>query len=196
MAEFANLDAVTAASIRTYFDKDSTYDTIITQKMLGIKQYIKTYCRHDFLSTTRTAEKPMIKEYEKEFYLKYYPISSITSLTEDGTALTENTDYRVDYDTGKVEKISNIDSIANPDRNRLGYWTTEVNAISVTYVGGHALTDDVIMIYKELVGILAGLNTRTFVDNEGVQQTATLKNLPPWMNAILDSHRNGRLGHV
>lgn len=196
MAEFANLDAVTAASIRDYHDKDSSFDTIIGRKMLGIKQYIKTYCRHEFLSQARVDEKPFIETAESKFYLKHYPIASITSLVEDGTTLTENTNFYVDYNTGKVEKITDPDNIANPDRNRLGYWTTERNVIVVNYVGGHALTDDIIMIYKELVGILAGIKTYTWIDNENVQQVATLRKLPPWMMMILNNHRYSRLGHV
>lgn len=189
MAEPTTLATITKTEVKAYFDISNTdFDTVIDAHLPGVRAFVTEYCRHDFLSTTRTSEKPYVKQFDTEFYLNYYPVASITSLTEDGVALTLDTDYYVDLATGKVEKIAGYE-ITNPDRGDLGYWTSERDAIIVTYVGGHALTDDVTMAVKEMVGIDCGLKRRTFTDNEGIERVATLSAYPKHIMAILDRHR-------
>lgn len=189
MPEPTTLALITKTEVKAYFDISNTdYDNLIDAHLPGVRKFVEEYCRHDFLSTTRTSEKPYLARYDTEFYLNYYPIVSVSALTEDGVTLTQDTDFYVDLATGRVEKISN-DEITNPDRANLSYWTSDRNAIVVTYVGGHALTDDATMAVKEMVGIDCGLKKRTYTDNEGVERVATLSAYPKHIMAVLDRHR-------
>lgn len=194
MAEVATLALITKAMVKTYYNISVTdYDGLIDAHLIAARSYVQNYCRNDFQSTTRTAEKPIVKQYDEAFYLNHYPIASITSLTEDDVILTENTDFYVDKNTGKVEKIFTPE-ISNPDRGALAYWSYERNAISVTYVGGEALTDDIIMVVKEYVGISAGLKKRTYTDNEGVERVATISSLPKYLYDVLNMHKRRNIG--
>jgi hypothetical protein len=192
MAEFSTLAGITVASVKTYFDIKATetaYDNLITAHLLGARDYVQTFCRHDFQSTTRTSEKPIINSGDMDFFLKYYPIASISSITEDGSALTEDTDFFCDRETGRVEKLV-ADDLSNLLRSTNSPWNPERNSVIVTYVGGEALTDDVIMVVKEICGINAGIKKRTYTDNEGVERVSTLNSYPPYIQDILKRHRH------
>ena len=189
MAEPTTLALITKTEVKAYFDISTTdYDTLIDAHLPGVRAFVQQYCRHDFLSTTRTSEKPIVNQFDTSLYLKYYPVASITSITEDGDALTEGTDFFCDKDTGRVEKIYNP-AISNPSRDSAGWWDSERDSIIITYVGGRALTDDVTMAVKEMVGIDCGLRKRTYTDNEGVERVATMSAYPKHIMAILDRHK-------
>ncbi len=189
MAEPATLALITKTEVKAYFNITSTdYDNLIDAHLPGARAFVTNHCRHDFLSTTRTNEKPYVRRFDSEFFLNYYPVVSITSLTEGDDTLTEDTDFYVDKDTGRVEKLvsSGIDSLNSEVK---GCWDSERGAIVVTYVGGQSLTDDVTMAVKEIVGIDCGLKKRTFTDNEGIERVATLSAYPKHVMDILDKHK-------
>ena len=188
MSEFNFLASVSAVSVKAYYDiTSSDYDNLINAHLLGARSFVEEYCRDDFQIIARVNEKPLVDRRSSVFYLKYYPVTSITSLVEDGTTLVEDTDYYVDKTTGRVEKLTQS-SILNPDRE-LCYWNTERNSIVVNYIGGTQLTDDVISVVKELAGIRAGIKKRTYTDNEGIERVATLTSLPKEILDILSRHR-------
>lgn len=61
-------------------------------------------------------------------FLKYWPVTAIASVVEDGTALVVNTDYRW-YSTGKLIRVSGGYQI---------YWRAyKPQSIVVTYTGGY-----------------------------------------------------------
>lgn len=190
MSEPTTLATITKVEVKAYFDLvDKTdYDTLIDAHLPGVRAFVQQYCRHDFLSIARANEKPYVKQFDTEFYLKYYPIASVSSLTELGNALVEGTDFYVDLDTGRVERISS-NNIGNSDRDAFGCWSATRDAIVVNYTGGHALTDDVTMAVKEMVGINCGLKKRTYTDNENIERVATLSSYPAHIMAILDRHK-------
>jgi hypothetical protein len=191
MSEFTTLADITRASVKTYHSipaANTDYDSLIDAHLLGARSFVQEYCRHDFQSAVRTSEKPYIDKRTSAFYLKYFPIASMTSLTEGGLALVEDTNYSVDKDTGMVEKICSSD-ITNPDRD-VAFWSTVRNAVIVTYTGGEALTDEVIMAVKEIAGIRAGIKKRTYTDNEGIERVATLNSIPKDILSVLDRHKH------
>jgi len=192
MAEPTTLALITKTEVKAYHNVPAAttdWDDFIDAHLPGVRSLVKEYCHHDFLSQARTSEKPYVKQFDREFYLEYYPVASVSSLTEDGVTLTEGTDFYVDKDTGRVEKIDSQE-ITNPDRGPLSSWTSERNAIVVSYTGGEALTDDVTMAVKEMVGIDCGLRKRTYTDNEGIERVSTLSAYPKHIQAILDRHRH------
>ncbi|MFA6198644.1 MAG: hypothetical protein WC734_05880 [Patescibacteria group bacterium] len=188
MAEFVSLASINATSIQTYLNDTTISADLINAHLLGARSFVEEYCRHDFLSTTRTAEKPLIDKNTSVFYLKNWPVASITSLVENGNTLVEDTDFYIDKDTGRVEKIASTD-ILNPDRD-VSYWSTERAAVVVTYVGGEAITDDVIMAVKEIAAIRAGVKRRTYTDGEGVERATTMNSIPKDIMDVLNRHRH------
>lgn len=187
------LDNITTAEVKAYFgitntDKDSIIDVV---RPLVVDK-IKEYCRHDFESKARTNEKPVIKIRQKNFYSVYLPVdASDITVVEDGTTLTEDSDYFVDLRTGRFERIRNQDDIFAEQGG--AYWTTKHNAIVISYTGGEALTQDVVLVFYEMVGIYAQLKTKTYVDNEGIEAAVTLTALPDNLIKVLDNHRRVRL---
>jgi hypothetical protein len=185
------LTDIVKADVKAYFGiltTTTTYDSMIDAHLPGIRELVKQYCRHDFQSAARTNENPYIKPLDTEFYLDHYPVASVSSLTEGGNTLTEDEDFYVDKQTGRVEKIFN-DLITNPARTDPAYWNAEQNAIVVNYTGGHALTDDVCMAIYEMVGVDCGLKKRTWTDNEGVERVSVLASYPKQVEDILKRHR-------
>jgi hypothetical protein len=192
-----SLNAISTAEVKAYHgytgtDKDSIIDVIRPL----VADFIESYCRHDFLQQARTNEKPVIPQFRNAFYLKYYPIDlgQTFTLTEDGQTLTRNTDYFVDADTGRVEKIKDLDNIFQ-SADYVGYWSTTRDGVVVTaYTGGVDLANaqDVVMVFYEIVGIRAGIKKRTFTNNEGVENVVFLNSAPKELLKILDryKHRN------
>lgn len=73
---------------------------------------------------------------EKYLYLPAWPVTAITSITEDGVTLVENTDFYVDYDAGILERISDT-----------GNWLEMRRAIVVTFAAGYAISGTVTLPY-------------------------------------------------
>ncbi|MDP9143708.1 MAG: hypothetical protein M3N43_03270 [Actinomycetota bacterium] len=60
-------------------------------------------------------------------FLTYWPVTAVATVTEDGTALTVNTDYKW-YPNGKLIRVSGGHQI---------YWQTgEMQSVAVGYTGG------------------------------------------------------------
>ena len=81
---------------------DTTYDNFITQQIILISDAIEGYCRRKFLEA----------DYEQTFYrgdyspskmleLFHFPVSTITSIEEDGVAV-DPTAYRLNKPTGRL----------------------------------------------------------------------------------------------
>ena len=181
------LDNITTAEVKAYHgitgtDKDSRIDVIRPL----VSSIIKNYCRHDFESKSRS-EYPYIEPNRDKFYTLYRPISSVTSLVVDGTTYTEDTDYYVYKETGMIEKLKATNVFV--DNTDYGYWTTEKNKILITYIGGEALTADVVLVFYELCGIYAQLKTKTFINEEGIQAAVTMTSLPKEIMDVLERHK-------
>lgn len=73
----------------------------------------------------------------RSLWLDHTPVNSVTSVTEDGTALTENDDWLVYPELGRILRISG--------GYRIRWSTTKPRSIVVTYNGGYqaaAIPDD------------------------------------------------------
>lgn len=200
--EFNKLSDITAASCKVYFGiapSDTSKDAMIASHLLRVISYWVEKCEHDFDQTADRTEKPIIMPYEKAFYVSEYPVVSITSLTEsDGNntiLLAEGKDYYCDYQTGRVEKIDIPLNIVNPDRWTSAYWSQVRNAVTIIYKGGVAVNDNIIGLVKEMVGISCGLKKRTYVDNQGITQVATLTSLPSDMKEMFEHYERKLTGH-
>ena len=197
--EFATLDDITVDSIKIFHGlklSDTGYDDVIAAQLRGVISYVKFYCGHDFLQIARIDESPYILPNERHFYLKYYPIVSIQSLTETNLSLVENTDFYCDYDAGRVEKIDIPMNVLNPDRFTSAYWSIVRQDIKISYTGGVALDDSVISVVKEITGVRSGIKKRTWTDNEGIEKVATLNSISSMWTDILDQYRRRKVMHI
>lgn len=191
LADVLEFSDITIAHVKNYLgvDPDNTSsDKQIIAVMAQVEAYIKKTCHHDFTVAIRS-ESPRISNTEySNFFLKYRPVDDGygVTLTENGTALVEGTDFYVYKDIGEVTKTKEFSYTG--DYATLGYWSSKPGAIQVTYKAGQALTHDVLQVYYELVGIRCGLKTRTYIDNSGIQQAVTLNSLPAELKMILDQN--------
>ena len=188
------LSDIVKADVKTYFgipstdvSKDGKIDLVIplTNSM------IMDFCRHDFESKARVSERPIVEENSLELYVKYRPVVSVASLTEDGVALIENSDFYVDKDFGRIRKLKDSSSIFNS--GYFGYWNSGPGKIVISYTGGEALSPDVQLVAFELIGIWAGLKVKTYATNEGVEGAVNLTDIPDSLKEVLLRHQHIRV---
>ena len=71
--------------------------------------------------------------------------TTLTTVTENGNTLTENSDYIVDYNAGILYRGSTLSPT---------YWSTGLRNVAITYtVGGSSIAPNIIMAARELVRI-------------------------------------------
>lgn len=85
----------------------------------------------------------------RHLYLPAWPVVSISALSEDGTALTENTDYYADYNTGVLERVQTITPAISESGLYVdsGYWINKRRAIVISYVAGYDITGTITLPY-------------------------------------------------
>lgn len=108
---------------------DADRDTVITSIMAGVTREMQDWMQRDILQGT-TTEKIDGSGYDT-ICTTHYPITAITSLTEGGTALVENTDFEsvdADLETGNIIRLSGGDPAA---------WALGRRNIAITYDHGY-----------------------------------------------------------
>lgn len=86
---------------------------------------IATLGRETYIETLRNVDA------HYELFLTRRPIASVTSVVEDGSTLTEGTDFQTNKHTGVLERL---------DSDEITSWSAE--KIVVTYSAGYILPDD------------------------------------------------------
>lgn len=107
-------------------DFASTLETSITNNIIPFAdQVIKTYLGYDIEAADQT--ETLFGDNLRELNLKHIPVNSISSITEDGNALSEgNTNDYVFHSNGRVERV-------------LGRWSgAKPKNISVSYNAGYS----------------------------------------------------------
>jgi len=110
-------------------DLNSTVEASVTNTFIPyVDAAIKRYLGHDVEQATYT--ETFDGNEQQDLFLRHVPVASITSITEDGNALTEGneSDY-VSYSNGRLRRIVIRWSGIKPKN------------ISVTYVGGYEAAD-------------------------------------------------------
>jgi hypothetical protein len=102
------------------------------------------------------------------------PVISISSLSEDGTTLTENEDFY----------------IYGSEIQRDGYWSSERRAIQITgHIGYSSTPSRAQMWCLSIAAALSGLDASAFTDEDGSTMEVIRRNTPKW---ILDQLRMER----
>ena len=187
------LGDITKADIKAYFGiatADTAKDAKIDLVLPMVVANIIDFCRHDFESKARTGESPVIEDNTMFIFTKNRPVASVQSVIEDGITLTENSDYYVVKDTGRIEKIRDNSSVFSG--GYFGYWNSGPGKIVLNYTGGEALTQDVLLVAYEWVGIWAQLKTTAYVNDQGVEAALQINELPDSLKQILLNHKHTR----
>lgn len=126
---------VTLADVKTFlgFQNVSTHDAILEMVIESVSASISNEASPDFKSAVHTAEA--IDGTGKSYlYLDHYPVTTLTSVVEDGVTLVSGTDFYPDLDEGLLEKArSNW-----PWYDVQARWTTQKQGVVVTYTAGYA----------------------------------------------------------
>jgi hypothetical protein len=145
-------------------------------------------------------DSPRIYFGNTSFFTRYKPIIKINAVYEDLTLLTENVDYVVYHQTGEVRKLSNylfaVFSTyggSNYYYTNYNYWMAYPGKIQISYTTGETPTQDLIYAALEIIGIRAGLKSRTYVTNEGVSQAVLMTEIPKEIYRIFRMHRKIRV---
>ena len=102
------------------------------------------------------------------------PIISVTTLSEDGTALVENTDFYL-Y-KNKIEAS--------------GAFSTGRKAYRITAsIGYSAIPDEIKAATIQIASALSGLAITAYTDDNGDTTTVIQKNIPKWVYETLDLFR-------
>lgn len=117
-----------------------------------------------------------------KLYPEFWPILSVSSLTNDGTALTEN----VETTTGFF--------VIEPQRRYIelysGSFSTDRRAVIITYVAGfNFVPEEIKQVCIEMVLINIGERVRTYIDANGNQAEIKVGNYPKWVMDMLHYKR-------
>lgn len=187
MSIFGTDARTTLAKIKDYHSVSNTdSDTVINLSIELAGDRIIQYCNRDFESKART-EKPLIEGRTDRFFIEENPVASITSIIENGITLIEDTDYFVEKKTGAIIKINDASSVLGRI-NRL-FWHNVLGQVTANYTGGLALPDGVVWIFYELVGIMARIKEKPFIDNAGINEVTLINSLPKAMLDVLTEYR-------
>jgi len=132
---------------------DADRDTVLNSLIAGVTNEMQKWMGRSIVQATATAEK-QDGHNSDEIYLDHYPIIEVTSLTEGGTALVEDTDFEgieQDLEDGKLVRISGDDPVqwANGRRNIVVTYDYGYVTIPETLV--MAATSLAVARYKETV---------------------------------------------
>ena len=121
-------------------------------------QIIKTYLGYDVEAANQT--ETLFGDNNREINLKHIPVNSVSSITEDGNALTEgNENDFVFHSNGRVERV-------------LGRWSgAKPKNISVSYNAGYStIPDDIKFTSARICAriILSSLNLSSNADSGAV----------------------------
>ncbi len=123
---------------------DATRDLLLNYLMAGVSQRMKKSMDRSIIQTTHTDEKI---DSIGDIYIqtRHYPIIAITALTENTTALVEDTDFEMeeqDLENGQIARISGDST--KP-------WISGARVVKVTYSSGWAsVPDDLAQLATEL----------------------------------------------
>ena len=114
---------------------DADRDTVLNSIIAGVSKRMQNWMDRPIVQTTATDEKiDSIGDYKIQ--TRHYPIISVSSLEENGTALTEDTGFEIeeeDLERGQIIRISGDDPIA---------WVRGRRVVKLTYIHGFASVPD------------------------------------------------------
>jgi hypothetical protein len=114
---------------------DADRDTVLMSYIAGVTRQMQDWMGRDIVQGTATAEK-IGGWYDGKLFTKHYPITNITALTENDSALVEDTDFESlegDQELGQIIRISGSTPIS---------WARGLRNIAITYDHGYTAVPD------------------------------------------------------
>jgi len=170
-------------------NNSSTYDSKFEQAIEEASRIIDSYAGLFFYELDLTTNNETIDCYgysSNSFYVSSNlksiwapaPITSITSITEDSTTLTQNTDYYVYNREGRIDSD--------------GSWSTERKSIVFSGKIGYTsatLPKDITSACLSIAQILTGLATTMFTDQNGDITEIVKNSIPMAIWKMLDKYK-------
>ncbi len=124
---------------------DADRDSVINTMIAGVSKRMQSYMDRPIVQTTATDEK-LDSAGDVVVQTRHYPVITVSALTENATALVEDTDFELneeDLERGQIVRISG--TAVQP-------WTSGRRVVKLTYVHGYAaVPDDLVTAATDLV---------------------------------------------
>lgn len=136
----------TSARVKRYLGiTASTWDTLLNELITSVSEEVQTRLGLRILVTASTGEK-IDSVGNKTLPVAHYPIVSITSVSEDGTALIDGTDF----ESTEMEKKAGL--LARLSAGKSVAWARGTRIVEATYTHGYSsVPDDIQQAATEMV---------------------------------------------
>lgn len=171
---------ITLSDLKTYFNITNTaLDTklaaCITMAQAAVEQELLK-ANLVYGTFTDVVEYITVNDYQDAFFTEqHHFITTLTYLKENDSELTENSDFYLSKSIGKFTRAG-------------GYWTTTPKGIEVKYSVTNAVPEDMKLALMQYTGVIAGIATKTYITNEGIEKTAD-QGIPQFVKDIIECHR-------
>lgn len=122
-------DLITLAELKPYLKIDASetaFDTLLTSMISEISKLIQNLIGCDLIQDTYSGIKVNGSGYSV-LDLPNWPITAVSSITEDGVTLAEGTDFEIDPSGDYLIRLD-------------GKWSKGIKNITVSYTAGHSDT--------------------------------------------------------
>jgi uncharacterized phiE125 gp8 family phage protein len=184
---------VTADEVENYLQiQTATYDTVIEYLINGVSQQFSTYAGRLFISATYTS-LALTGDGTPTLWLPNWPVTTLTSVKEDGATLTLNTHFYSDADIGLLTKAMSYGTLYGSMYGYSAGWSIVKNGIVVTYIAGYTQATTLPMdlklaALKEIARQYQAFITKdTGESSRSVQGSSTSKSnpeRPEWMEVV------------
>jgi hypothetical protein len=173
----ASIDLVTSTEVKTYLGiSGSTHDTLITELIDLVSEYIEDYCNTYFSSVAVTDKHDGGGEF---LFVTKAPIISITSITDNlDSTVVAATDYDAYLKSGRIYRESNT-TLWTSNEPR---WFEGRQRFTIVYQAGHAVIPEAV---KWVAYTLIGRHLKILPTSNASGQW----NQPPIMDMEDDSSR-------
>jgi hypothetical protein len=129
---------VTAQEVEDYLQlQKPEHDVVVELLINGVSQQFSTYASRSFITAVYTSLK-LTSNGTPYLYLPNWPVTTLTSVIEDGVTLTLDTDFYVDLDTGLLTKATYANTLySEMYGSSENLWTNLTQKIVVTYTAGY-----------------------------------------------------------
>lgn len=169
---------------------DTEKDTAIGNTIIRASALIDQWTHTWWDSRTRTVRTKAITSTQKRLFMPAH-IISITSIKEGGTLLTVD-DYIVA--DSWLEKPGGYWSSGN--ESSTGNWVK----YGVEVIGAFGYQEDLSSVPEEIqqlaaevANMMGGWKTKTITQDDGIEKTVFMTELPEWAKDVIFSHKLGRL---
>jgi hypothetical protein len=165
--------------------RDSAITQMITRAQGIVDQWTGTFFDDRPAKTVKTQAMPGNGRY------LFMPanIQSVTSITEGGTLLVQgpDDDY-VAWDT-YIEKVKFSSWDPRTSRAMAGWSKKSKDVVVVARLGFLAVPTDIEQLTMEIVGVMGGWKTKSFTQDDGVERTVVLTEMPKPVQDIVEYRR-------